>query len=97
MEQRDRPFPEHLRVSGRVLQEFRDGARATVVDRHQVVRADEEVHVVRGEPLLVGLEPDAVKDGVEIAVVGFDLGEMQVLASVLDRQRVKRERVAQNE
>ena len=48
-------------------------ARVAVVHGDEVVRAEEEVDVVRREAVLAGLEVDAVQDDVEIAVVGLDL------------------------
>jgi hypothetical protein len=40
---------------------------------------------------------DAVQDGVQIAVVRLDLRIVQVLSRVLDRQRMEREGVAQQQ
>ena len=65
--------------------------------RHQVVGANEEIDVVRGKSARAIAKIDPVQDGVEVAIVGLDLRIVQVGASILDRQWVKRERVAQNQ
>ena len=64
---------------------------------HQIVGTDEEVDVVRGESGRAFAEIDAVQDGVEVAVVGLDLRVVQIGAGVLDRERMERERVAQDQ
>ena len=65
--------------------------------RHQVVGADEKIDVVRGKTARAIAKIDPVQDGVEVAIVGLDLRIVQVGTSILDRQWVKRERVAQNQ
>ena len=89
VEQRDRSLGHDLRVPGDVLLELGDRSRVAVVDRDEVVRADEEVDVVRGETLSARLEVDAVQDRVQVAVVRFDLRVMQLRPRVLDRQRME--------
>ena len=64
---------------------------------HQVVGTDEEVDVVCRKPGSALPEIDAVQDGVEVAVVGFDLRVVQIGPGVLDRKRVEGERVAQDQ
>jgi hypothetical protein len=73
-----------------------DGARLAVVDRDEVVRAEEEVGVVRGEVVLARLEVDAVQDDVEIAVVRLDLRMVHLGDRILDRERVEVKRVAED-
>ena len=74
-----------------------DRARLPVVDGDEVVGAEEEVGVVRGEVVLAGLEVDAVQDQVEVAVVRLDLRDGGTSATrVLDGQRVEVEGVGED-
>ena len=64
-------------------------ARLTVVHGDQVVAAEEEVGVVRGEPVLRGPEVDAVQDQIHIAVVRLDLRMRHFGHRIFNGQRVK--------
>jgi hypothetical protein len=52
---------------------------------------------VRGDAGFAGVVVDSVQDYVQITVVGFDLGVLQLGPGVLDRQRVEPEAVAEDE
>jgi hypothetical protein len=81
----------HERVAQREVPHVGDAAPAAVVHGHEQGRREEEVDVVRGEAVRVGLEVDAVQDDVEVAVVRLDLRVVAGLERVLDRQLVKAE------
>src|SRR5207253_1321983 len=69
--------------------------RMAVVHGDEIRLAEKEIDVVRVEAALVCLIGDAVQDDVEVSVVRLDLRKLQRRHRVLDRERVKRERVAQ--
>ena len=54
MEERDRAFAQDLVVARAVIAELLDRSRVAVVHRDEVVRAEKEVDVVRGEVLALG-------------------------------------------
>ena len=63
-----------------------DAARSAVVHGDQVVGAEEEIDVARGELVFARAEIDAVQDEIEIAVVALDLRVMRVVQRILDRR-----------
>ena len=82
VEQRDRSFAQDLRVARDSARcSSRDRPRVAVVDGDEIVRAEEEVDVVRVEAVLAALEVDAVQDDVEVAVVGLDLRVLRLAPS----------------
>jgi hypothetical protein len=94
--QRDGPLGEDLAVPLTHGMHLLDRARLAIVHGHQVVRAEEEVRVVRREAMLRRAEIDAVEDQVDVAVVGLDLRVRHVGNRVFDGQRVKVEGLRQD-
>jgi hypothetical protein len=80
-----------------VITKLADRRRVAVVDSDEIVRAEKEVDVVGLETVIAGMEVDAVQDDVQVAVVGLGLRVLDRAPRVLDRQRMERERVAQNQ
>jgi hypothetical protein len=97
VEERHRPFVHQLRVADDRIVQRLDGRRVPVVNGDQVVGAEKEIDVMGRDAGLAGVVVDAVQDHVEVAVVGLDLRVLQLGAGVLDRQRVEREAVAEDQ
>jgi hypothetical protein len=98
MQQRDGAFGQNLQVPRRVVAKVGQAFRMAIVNRDEVVGSDEEVDVVRAEAVLISsAESDAVEDDVEIPVVRLDLRVLPRRQRILDRQRMERERGAQEE
>ena len=90
------PSDEDVAVPLTHLVHLLDRARLAIVHGHQVVRAEEEVGVVRREAMLGRAEIDAVEDQVDVAVVRLNLRVRHVGNGVLDGQRVEVEGVGQD-
>src|SRR5687767_1406070 len=73
-----------------------EAAGMSVVDRDEVVAAEEKVDVVGGEPVLLYLEVYAVQDQVEVTLVRLDLGMVNLAERVFDGQRMKLEGLGEN-
>ena len=60
---------------------------------HEVIASKKKVDVARRETVLLLLEIDAVQDQVQIALIGLDLGKLNLAGRVLDGQRMEVKRV----
>ena len=73
MQQRHRALGQDMAGALAQLGDVRDAPTPSVVDRHQVVRAEEEVGFVGVEGVFLAVEVDAVEHEVEVVAVGLDL------------------------
>ncbi len=59
------------------------------MERHQVLRPQEEIDFLRAKRVFPGLEVDAVEDEVKVVAVGFDFRVVDLGKGVFDRELVK--------
>jgi hypothetical protein len=89
VEQRHRPLGHQLDVARTVIAQLADRAARSVVDRDQVGRSEKKIHVVGGETLIAQPEVDAVKNDVEITVVGLGFRKLPRAHRIFDGQWVE--------
>ena len=97
MEERHGALAENLRIARRVLAQISNRRTVPGMDRDEIGRPEKEVHVLRGKRAVAAIERDVVKDDVQISVVRFDLWILARRHRILDRERVKREGIAEDE
>ena len=95
MQQVARPFGQDVLVPRAHLELRLDRPRRRMVDRDQEIPAQEEVDVVRDNPLLPPGRLDAVQDQIQKVVVGLDLRVVHFGHRVFDGQLVKVEHLEQ--
>ena len=94
--QRDRAFRQDVPGPRAQLTDMLDAAALAVVNGDQEVRRQEEVGLAGVERVIRHVEIDAVQNDVEMAAVGLDLGIGLTQQSVLDREFVQAELIAQH-
>ena len=96
IEERRGALAEHAFVARTDVRNAPNGARRPRVERHEILRAEEEINLLRPEGVLARLEVDGVQDQIEVVAVGFDLRMVDLGEGVLDREFVELEHLAEH-